>query len=88
MKSVKENDRGGFSVSKAKKGFVVKTWSRVTGAVTDRRMHVPYGTVFNGLALEEDYNFATPFNNGLTLGDAIAAASLDGNVLRTGMVVQ
>jgi hypothetical protein len=88
MKYVKETERSGFSISKAKKGFVVKTWARVIGEVTDRRMHVPYGTVFRGIAFDADCEFNKPFNNGLTLGDAIAAASIDGNVLRTGTVVQ
>lgn len=88
MKYVKENDRGGFSVGKGEKGFVVKTWSRVTGEVTGRRMHVPYGAAFNGLALKPSCDFNAPFNNAMTLGDAIAAASPDGRVLRTGMVVQ
>lgn len=39
-----DGERGGYSLTRSERGWIVESWSRVTGDTTGRRVLVPYGT--------------------------------------------
>jgi hypothetical protein len=58
----------GYSVKASKTGWVVETWSRIEGNITDTKTLVPYGASF-----PQDMELNAKWNDTMTNGDAIYA---------------
>ncbi len=87
---VRETEYGGYSVKAANLGWVVKTWSRISGTLTGCRYHVRYGAMYNMAPLHKSDCLTDAWNESMSIGDAVATTATGGNchVIKRGTVVQ
>jgi hypothetical protein len=92
MSEVYENrgEWSGYTVHKAAKGFVVSSWSKIQGSLTDAEYLIPYGRPAGGYGYGN--NLQAHHNDQLLVGEYLACwcclGHPDCKVLRKGHLVQ
>lgn len=91
MNTYARNDEwSGFSIHKARTGFVVDCWCRIQGSPTEDKYLLPYESSAAG-GYEKNVDFESPHNEYMTVGEFLGNYALRWNpgvrVLRKGHIV-